>query len=100
MNWELRNLMCDIEIVKEKIDDVVTSFSWYDDEHFRHDADHDLTKEEVLLHGSKYHEHRIQNVQTIDLMTMYLKAFDTLIKKFHEIEKASSENFGEGSDNA
>ncbi len=30
---------------------------------------------------------------------MYLKEFGELIQKFHEIEKASSENFGEVSDN-
>lgn len=31
---------------------------------------------------------------------MYLKEFGELIQKFHEIEKASSENFGEVSDDA
>ncbi|HDF4749982.1 TPA: pathogenicity island protein, partial [Staphylococcus aureus] len=30
----------------------------------------------------------------------YLKEFNELIQKFHEIEKASSENFGEVSDDA
>ncbi|MEL0538245.1 DUF1474 family protein [Staphylococcus debuckii] len=26
MNWELRDLFCDLDIVKEKINDVVTSY--------------------------------------------------------------------------
>ena len=31
MNWELRNLFDDLEVVQEKINDVVTSFLWFDD---------------------------------------------------------------------
>ena len=33
-------------------------------------------------------------------MLMYMEDFDDIMKKIHEIEKASSENFGEESDNA
>ena len=33
-------------------------------------------------------------------MLMYMKDFDDIMKKIREIEKASSENFGEESDNA
>ena len=25
MNWEIKNLMCDIEVVKEKLEDVATT---------------------------------------------------------------------------
>ena len=26
MNWEIKNLMCDIEVVKEKLEDVATTY--------------------------------------------------------------------------
>lgn len=100
MEWELRNLFDDLEVVKEKINDVVTSFVWFDDEYFTHDPNHVLTKKEVNTHGLKYHEHRIKHTQVIDLMLMYMKDFDDIMKQIREIEKASSENFGEESDNA
>ena len=35
MNWEIRNLMCNIEIVKEKLEDVATTHTWFVDERFR-----------------------------------------------------------------
>lgn len=87
MNWELRNLLCDLEIVKEKINDVVTSFVWFDEEYFKYAGHHVLTKEDILNHGYRYHEHRIKNSHTIDLMLMYQKEFDELIERFKEIEK-------------
>jgi len=87
MSWEIRNLMCDIEVVKEKIDDVITSFAWFDEEYFTHEPKHVLSKDEILAHGYRYHEHRIQNTQTIDLMCMYLKEFDSLLERFKELNK-------------
>ncbi|WP_368868227.1 type II toxin-antitoxin system toxin TscT [Staphylococcus haemolyticus] len=102
MNWEMKNLLCDLEIVKQKIDDVVTSFIWFDEEYFTHEPNHVLSMEEIKLHGYKYHEMRIKNTQTIDLMLMYMKEFNELINKFHEIEKASSDvnSLATKSDNA
>ena len=35
MNWEMKKLLCDLEIVKQKIDDVITSFAWFDEEYTR-----------------------------------------------------------------
>ena len=29
MNFELNNALCDLEVLKERIDDVVTSFVWF-----------------------------------------------------------------------
>lgn len=91
MEWELRNLFDDLEVVQEKINDVVTSFVWFDDEYFAHEPNHMLTKKEIYTHGWKYHEHRIKNTQVIDLMLMYMKDFDDIMKKIREIEKASSD---------
>ena len=87
MNWETKNLLCDLQIVKEKIDDVITSFTWFDEEYFTHEPNHVLNKNEILAHGYKYHEHRIKNAQTIDLMCMYLKEFDNLLDEFKKIDK-------------
>lgn len=100
MNWELRNLFDDLEVVQEKINDVVTSFVWFDDEYFTHEPNHVLTDKEVNTHGLKYHEHRIKNTQVIDLMLMYMRDFDDIMKKIREIEKASSAKFGDRTDNA
>ncbi|MBM6257929.1 DUF1474 family protein, partial [Staphylococcus epidermidis] len=81
MNWEIKNIMSDMEIVKEKIDDVMTSFTWFEEEYFTHEPNHVLNKNEILAHGYRYHEHRIKNTQTIDLMCMYLREFDNLLDK-------------------
>ncbi|WP_154393493.1 type II toxin-antitoxin system toxin TscT, partial [Staphylococcus haemolyticus] len=40
MNFELNNALCDLEVLKKKIDDVVTSFVWFDDEYFTHEPNH------------------------------------------------------------
>ncbi|MCE4988073.1 type II toxin-antitoxin system toxin TscT [Staphylococcus warneri] len=90
MNWELRNLFSDLQVVQEKINDVVTSLVWFDDKYFTHEPNHVLTEKEVNTHGLKYHEHRIKNTQVIDLMLMYMKDFDDIMKQIREIEKASS----------
>ena len=87
MNFEQRDILCDLEVVKEKIDDVITSFTWFNDEYFTHEPKHVLNKDEILAHGYRYHEHRIQNTQTIDLMCMYLKEFDSLLERFIELDK-------------
>lgn len=87
MNFEQRDILCDLEVVKEKIDDVITSFTWFNDEYFTHEPKHVLNKDEILAHGYRYHEHRIQNTQTIDLMCMYLKEFDSLLERFKGLDK-------------
>ncbi|HDA7004338.1 TPA: DUF1474 family protein, partial [Staphylococcus aureus] len=58
------------------------------------------TKREHINFSASYLEHRIQNEHTVELLQVYLKEFDELIQKFHELEKASSENFDEESDDA
>lgn len=100
MNWEIRNLFSEIEIVKQKIDDAVTSFGWFEDECFIHEPNHVLSMDEVKSHGYKYHEHRIQIEQLNDLMDMYVKQLDEKIREFKELEKASSAKFGDRTDNA
>ncbi|MDU9259852.1 type II toxin-antitoxin system toxin TscT [Staphylococcus pseudintermedius] len=100
MNLEIRNLFSEIEIVKEKINDAVTSFRWFEDEYFIHEPSHVLSMNEVKTHGYKYHEHRIQIAQLHDLMRMYIQQLDEKIREFKELEKASSAKFGDRTDNA
>ncbi|WKU12932.1 type II toxin-antitoxin system toxin TscT [Staphylococcus devriesei] len=97
MNWETKSLIEAIEIIKRKINDALTTFVWFDNEYFTHDSGSVLTKDEIMSHGYRYHEHRRYITQHIDLLNMYLKELDTVLE---DIEKASSENFGEESDNA
>ncbi len=87
MNFELSNTLYELEVLKGRIDDVVTSFAWFNDEYFTHDTNHVLNKKDILNHGYRYHEHRIKNSQTIDLMLMYQKEFNELIERFKEVEK-------------
>ena len=51
MNLEIKNILNDIEIIKEKINDVMTSFTWFDEEYFIHEPNHVLNKNEILAHG-------------------------------------------------
>ena len=99
MNWEIRNLMCNIEIVKEKLEDVATTHTWFVDERFRKRSL--KTKEEAVNYGLAYNEHRIHNEQVTELMLTYLKELDGLMNKYKEIEKASSDvSLATESDNA
>ncbi|MCP8596760.1 DUF1474 family protein, partial [Acinetobacter baumannii] len=67
---------------------------------YPHEPNHNLNKDELIREGASYHERRIHNNQMFDLFHLYIEQFDKIIEKFHEIEKASSENFGEVSDDA
>ncbi|HHO5062457.1 TPA: DUF1474 family protein [Staphylococcus aureus] len=98
MNWEIKDLMCDIEVIKEKINDVAIKHGWFTQETFL--TNKLGTKQEHISYSAGYLEQRIQNEHTVELLHVYLKEFDELIQRFYEIEKASSENFGEESDDA
>ena len=87
MNFEQSDILSDLGFLKERIDDVVTSFAWFNNDHFTHEPKHVLSKDEILSHGYRYHEHRIKNAQTIDLMMMYQKEFGELIERFKNLDK-------------
>ncbi|MBU6130497.1 DUF1474 family protein [Staphylococcus aureus] len=88
MNWEIKDLMCDIELIKEKINDVATKHAWFVGGRFVKNKLE--TKQECISYSAGYLEHRIQNEHTVELLHLYLKEFDSIIRKFHELEKASS----------
>ena len=99
MSWEIKNLMCDIEVVKEKLEDVATTHTWFVDERFTKRSL--KTKEEVVNYGLAYNEHRIHNEQVTELMLSYLEELEGLMNKYKEIEKASSDvSLAPESDNA
>ena len=59
MNFELNNALCDLEVLKERIDDVVTSLCGLM-KNILHEPNHVLSMEEIKGHGYRYHEHRIK----------------------------------------
>ncbi|MCG1797286.1 type II toxin-antitoxin system toxin TscT [Staphylococcus epidermidis] len=98
MNWETKSLIEDVDIIKRKIDDAVTTFGWFDEDYFNHEPGHMLNKNEILKHGASYHEHRRYITQHIDLLSMYLKELDTVLE---DIEKCASDvSLATESDNA
>ncbi|HFU9316771.1 TPA: DUF1474 family protein [Staphylococcus aureus] len=100
MNWEIKNLMCDLKILKEKFEDLKDNHGSHFEDLYIHEPNHTLNKVDVIKEGLSYHERRIHNNQMFDLFHLYIEQFDNIIEKFYEIEKASSENFGEESDDA
>lgn len=88
MNWELRVLFCEIEVIKEKFEDLAQTHAWFGEDIFKYE-DMPKTKEQLLLYAHGYKEANIHHEQMLDLMYYYLSEFDELIQKFHELEKAS-----------
>ncbi|WP_440992502.1 DUF1474 family protein [Staphylococcus epidermidis] len=87
MNWETKSLIEDVDNIKRKIDDAVTTFGWFDEDYFKYDRNHTLTNDQIKMHGLKYHEQHRCITQRIDLLSIYLKELDTVLE---EIENASS----------
>ncbi|HEC2208244.1 TPA: DUF1474 family protein [Staphylococcus delphini] len=98
MNLRLNNLFCEIEVIKEKLEDLKTTHHWFIADAFSYTELN--TMEEVNAYGRAYAEHRIHCEQLGDLMHMYIEELDKKINQYHEIEKASSVKFGDGTDNA
>ncbi len=91
MNWNQKDLICEFELLKEKIDDVITTHVWHGDEMYRFKNLKNSAAREYYTLG--YNESRIQHEHTTELMQVYLQRFDDLIKEFKalDIEKASSD---------
>ncbi|MDS3925268.1 type II toxin-antitoxin system toxin TscT [Staphylococcus hominis] len=87
MNWETRNLIDEFELVKEKYQDLLQSQAWFIEDYLIHESSHKLTKDEVIMHGMKYHEHRINIKQFDELLRVYTKELSDIIEQFKKIDK-------------
>ncbi|HCV6748722.1 TPA: DUF1474 family protein [Staphylococcus aureus] len=88
MNWEIRNLMSDIKLIKEKLDDLNATYGWWIEGTY---ISRDITTiKEYERYSRAYTEHRILNEQVLELFDIYLNRFDELITRFDALEKASS----------
>ncbi|HCV0743456.1 TPA: DUF1474 family protein [Staphylococcus aureus] len=88
MNWEIKNLMCDLKILKEKFEDLNATYGWWiEDTYISRDI---TTIKEYERYSRAYTEHRILNEQVLELFGIYLNRFDELITRFDALEKASS----------
>ncbi|MDY5060566.1 type II toxin-antitoxin system toxin TscT [Staphylococcus simulans] len=100
MNWELRELLNEIEVIKNKMENLAQNETWFGESMFKYE-DMPKTKEQLLLYAHGYKEANIHHEQTLDLMHYYISEFDEVIQKFHELEKAlSDESLATESDNA
>lgn len=85
MNWEQKNILSDLEILKEKLEDLYTTHAWhFDDIYIKREIQ---TQEETSRYLMGYSENRIQHTQHSDLLHMYLKEFDSLLERFKELDK-------------
>lgn len=85
MNWEQKNILSDLEILKEKLEDLYTTHAWhFDDIYIKREIQ---TQEETSRYLMGYSENRIQHTQHSDLLHMYLKEFDSLLEQFKELDK-------------
>ena len=101
MNLEISNLFSDLEVLKDRFEDLKDNHGWHFDEHYPYETNHVLNKDELIREGLSYHGRRIHDDQMFDLLRLYLQQFDNILEKFHEIEKASSDiSLATESDNA
>lgn len=90
MNFEQADLIFELEVLKGKLDDLYTSNSWLGDEVFNCGSEGLKTAQDKAMYLGRYDESRIHHEQTSDLMYMYLKTFDELLKQFKELNKKTS----------
>lgn len=85
MNFEQLNILSDLEVIKDKLDDLFTTHVWHGDDVFKK---HRLeTREEHILYSASYLENRIQHEQHAELLRVYIEELDKLLTKFREEDK-------------
>ena len=51
MNWETKNLLSDLEVLKDRFKDLKDSHGWHFDEHYPYETNHVLNKDEMIKEG-------------------------------------------------
>ncbi|HDC9289920.1 TPA: DUF1474 family protein, partial [Staphylococcus aureus] len=51
MNWEIKNLMCDLKILKEKFEDLKDNHGSHFEDLYLHEPNHTLNKDDVIKEG-------------------------------------------------
>lgn len=92
MNWEIRDLFSDLEVLKDRFEDLKDSHGWHFDKSYPYETNLVLNKDEVIKEGDSYHERRIHNDQIFDLLRLYIGQFSNILEKFYEIEKTLPDN--------
>ena len=85
MNFDEKDLVFELDVLKEKLEDVVTTQQWHLDNFFT--KPHLSNREEYINYGIGYSEQRINQSQMTDLLYMYLQRFDEILEKFKELDK-------------
>ncbi|MCD8899428.1 DUF1474 family protein [Staphylococcus gallinarum] len=94
MDWNQEDLLCEFEVLKEKISDVLTIHNWHGEDNFRFTK---LKNNSAINHYVLgYEESRIHFEQTKDLLTMYLDRFEKLICRFNKLLEQEKSALSQG----
>lgn len=84
--WEIKDLKCDMDVVQDRIEDLLQSNRWLLEGHFQNERL--KNQDDIMNHASGYIEQRIKLNQSVTLLQTYKKDMDELIKKLDsEINK-------------
>lgn len=80
--WEIENIKSDLNILKDKISDLVQSNFYITEDYFESECLED--KEDVDRFGLSYRELRIKTNQSHELLLIYQKEMAKLVKRLDE----------------
>lgn len=88
---KLKDIISDLEVMKDKLEDLQTTQSYFTDKHF---SKRKLkTREQLFIHGWAYSEQRIATEQFNELLNLYVTEFETIIKQLEaQTKKALNYN--------
>lgn len=85
MNWEVKDIFSDLEVVKDRLVDLHTTHRWSGDSIFTKPRLE--TKEDRINYSYSYLENRIYYQQHAELLRVYIEELDKLIDRFKEEDK-------------
>lgn len=80
--WEIENIKSDLNILKDKISDLVQSNFYITEDYFQ--DEHLGDKEDLDRFGLSYRELRIKTNQSHELLLIYQKEMAKLVKRLDE----------------